>query len=352
MIRAFTHQTKPTRVVFETNAASRLAEEVASLGGNRAFIVTSARRKALAEQLAGPLGPRLAGIFARAVSHVPHDLAESAREMAREIGADCVIAFGGGAAMDLAKAVALDLPVKLLCVPTTYSGSEMTEIAGVTIDGVKRALVDPRLLPATVIYDPALTTSLDPHTTITSGMNAMAHCVEALYAPNRHPIANLCAEEGVRALFAALPDAVDTPDDLAARERALYGAYLAGLAVGTTGIALHHRLCHVLGGTFGLSHGDANAIILPHVTRYNEAHAPEAMAALRRATGAEDPACGFFDLVKHAGGPAALKEVGMPESGLDRAVDLAIAHTHYNPRPIDVTSVRNLIHAAFNGARP
>lgn len=352
MMDQFTYDPNPGRVIFGLGESGNLAAEVDRLGITRAMIVTSSRRRGLAEQLGAPLGDALAAIHAEARPHVPIGDAEAARAAARKRRIDGVVGVGGGSPIGLAKAIALEVEVRLICLPTTYSGSEMTDILGITRDGVKRTVSDPRLRPDTVIYDPALTTGLDAHTTATSGMNAMAHCVEALYAPNRHPVAMLAAEEGVRALAEGLPAAVARPDDIQARSRAFYGAFLAGLALGSTTIALHHKTCHVLGGTFGLGHGDANAVLLPHVVRYNQDHAAPAIAALKRALNTDDPAGRLFDLVDEMNGPTALKKVGMPADGLDRAAAMAVEHTAVNPAPVTLDGVRAMLQAAFDGARP
>jgi len=312
--------------------------------------------------LGDDLGERYAGRLDEVRQHVPEELATAARRAAVEARADGVVTIGGGSATGLGKAIAVDPAaqasaggrVSLLAVPTTYAGSEMTPIYGVTGQH-KQTGRDLRALPRTVVYDPVLTVGMPPAITASSGFNALAHCVEGLYAPGANPIVGLQAGEGVRALAGALPEAVDHPDDLDARGRALYGAYLAGAVLAVAGTALHHKLCHVLGGTFGLVHGDVNAVVLPHVVAYNAAAAPEPMAAVAAALGAApgEEAVALRALAERIGAPTSLAAIGMPADGLDVAAERAVADTGTtNPRPPDVGSLRALLQRAFDGAPP
>ncbi len=348
----FTHESLPGRVVFGCGARARLGEEVERLGLGRVLLVTTEGRRPLAEAAAGLLGARAAGIFTGAVMHVPIEVAEAARAKARELAADGCVAIGGGTAIGLAKAIALETGLPVVALPTTYAGSEMTPILGITEGGVKRTRRDLRMLPRTVIYDPELSLSLPPAVSGPSGMNAVAHCVEALYAENPDPLAALVAEEGLRALARSLPVVVRRPDDVAARGEALYGAWLAGAALAMVGMALHHKLCHVLGGSFDLPHAEVHTILLPHVAAYNRDAAPAAMARVARALGAEDAAAGLFDLAAGLGTPLALKEIGMPEDGLGRAAALAVSAPYWNPRPVTRDGVQALLDDAYHGRRP
>lgn len=351
-MRAFEYDALPGRVVFGVGAWDKVPEELDRMGAERALLITSAGRRALADDLADRLGARCVGIVANAVSHVPVELVEAAQARARETRADCVIGMGGGAPVGLAKATPLGVDVKLMAVPTTYAGSEMTAVIGITRDGVKRQVADLRVLPQVVVYDPALTTGLPARATATTGMNAMAHCVEALYAEHANPVASVMAEAAIGSLSRALPRCVRTPDDLAARGEALYGAYLAGVAIGNSGVAIHHKACHVLGGTHGLAHGDANTVILPHATRFNEQDAADAIGTVARALGGEDAAGRLFDLAVEMGAPTSLKELGLDEGALDDIADQVLAAVTFNPRPLDFAGVRAMLGAAYHGRRP
>jgi alcohol dehydrogenase class IV len=245
----------------------------------------------------------------------------------------------------------MGLPV--IAVATTFAGSEMTPIWGLTEGNVKRTGRDLKVLPRLVIYDPVLTLTLPAKIAGPSGLNAIAHCVEALYAENANPIVSLMAEEGIRALAASLPIVVGRGDDLEARSEALYGAWLAGTSLGMVGMALHHKLCHTLGGGFNLPHAETHSIVLPYATAYNRDAAPEAMARIRRALGGvEDAARGLYDLGRKVGAPKSLAEIGLKASDLDRAVELATQNPYYNPRPVTREGVRALLDDALNGRRP
>ncbi|HEY2112616.1 MAG TPA: maleylacetate reductase, partial [Dongiaceae bacterium] len=254
-----------------------------------------------------------------------------------------------------AKAVALELGLPILAVPTTYSGSEMTPIWGLTEGGLKKTGRDPRVLPRTVIYDPSLILGLPPATTAASGINAMAHCVEALYAADGNPIASAMAEEGLRRLARSLPEAVRQPADLEARAETLCGAWLAGACLGSVGMALHHKLCHSLGGSFNLPHAETHTAILPHAAAYNAPAAPAAMARIAAAIGAEpgqSAAAALFDLALACGARMRLADVGLREEDLDRAAELALAAPYPNPRPLDRAGIRRLLEDAYHGHRP
>jgi maleylacetate reductase len=362
-VKPFVHEALPGRVVFGVGSVERVGDEVATLGLERVLLVVDEASKAVGDRIADDLGERYVGRLDEVRQHVPEELATSARLTAVEARADGVVTVGGGSATGLGKAIAVDPAaqeaaagglVSLVAVPTTYAGSEMTPIYGVTGEH-KQTGRDLRALPRTVVYDPVLTVGMPPAITASSGFNALAHCVEGLYAPGANPIVGLQAVEGVRALAGALPVAVERPDDLDGRGRALYGAYLAGAVLAVAGTALHHKLCHVLGGTFGLVHGDVNAVVLPHVVAYNAEAAPEAMAGvavgLEVASGKE--ATALRSLAERLGAPTSLAALGMPADGLDEAAERAVADTGTtNPRPPDVVSLRALLQRAFDGAPP
>ena len=351
-MRAFTYETLPGRVVFGAGASrDKLAEEVRRLDARRVLLVATEREKESVEELADPLGDRLVGLFTGVRPHVPVEVAERARDAARE--ADCLLSVGGGSTTGTAKAVALETGLPIIAVPTTYAGSEMTPVYGLTSGQRKRTGMSPKVLPKTVIYDPELTVSLPPSITGPSAMNAIAHCVEAFYAPGANPIASLMAEEGIRALTSGVPTAVSDPEDLEGRTETLYGAYLAGAAFASAGGGIHHKICHVLGGAYDLPHAETHTVILPQAVAFNERAIPEVMERVARTLGAEESAPGLHDLAKRIGAPTALKDIGMKEEDLDEAVTLVLEEApRDNPRPVDEAGIRQLLEDAYAGRRP
>ncbi|MFQ5953699.1 MAG: maleylacetate reductase [Kiloniellales bacterium] len=348
----FVYDALPGRVVFGVESLQSLPDEAARLGIENALVVcTPGGRRRMGKVTAG-LGDRLAGVFDRVVMHVPAALAEAAREAARQLGADGCVAIGGGSAIGLAKAVALDSGLPILAVPTTYAGSEMTPILGMTEGRVKRTMRHARVLPKTVIYDPVLTLGLPPRISAASGLNAIAHSVEALYAKAANPITSMLAEEGIAALAEGLPVVVERPDDIDARSRALYGAFLCGAALGAVGMGIHHKLCHVLGGSFDLPHAETHAVLLPHTAAFNRQAAAVAMARVARALGAEDAPAGLWELAGRIGAPRALEPIGMAADDLDEAAEIATRDPYDNPRPVTREAVRMLLDDAYHGRRP
>jgi maleylacetate reductase len=329
-----------------------LPDEVARLGAQRALVLCTPQQTEGAQQVAALLGERAAGIYANAVMHVPVETAHDAREAARRFGADCAVAFGGGSTTGLGKAIALDSGLPVIAVPTTYAGSEMTPIWGLTENGVKKTGRDARVLPRTVIYDPQLSASLPLALTVTSAFNAIAHAAEGLYAHDGSPIVALMAEEGVRASATALAPLQVNPSDIAARSDALYGAWLCGSVLGAVSMGLHHKLCHTLGGSFDLPHAEVHTVVLPHALAYNAPHAADAMARVGRAIGHRDAPRGLFELARRHGAPMSLQAIGMRADGLDRAADLAVRNAYPNPRPLDRAALRALLQRAFDGEPP
>jgi maleylacetate reductase len=286
--------------------------------------------------------------------HVPYETVQEAMERVLHLNVDCLVAAGGGSTIGLAKAIALEKPLPILAIPTTYAGSEMTPIWGLTRGGLKTTGRNANIKPKTVIYDPRLTLSLPPDLSATSGMNAIAHCVEALYAENANPVASLLAEEGIRLLAESLPEVVHNPFNLDARSEAQYGALLAGAVLGMVGMALHHKLCHVLGGTYNLPHAETHTVVLPHAMAYNSSHAPEAMEAIGRALNCdlEEAAGALYDLAKSLNTPTTLAELGLTQDKLDETARLAIENPYYNPRPVTEYGIREVLERAYFGHRP
>jgi maleylacetate reductase len=352
MIGAFTFEGLPVRVVFGHGTLSKAPQELERLGATRALVLTTPQQEAEGQKLGTALGSLFAGVYSGAKMHTPTDVTGQALKVMTDCGADCVVSLGGGSTTGLGKALALRTGVNQLCIPTTYAGSEMTPILGETRDGLKTTVRTPNVLPETVIYDVDLTMSLPPGLTATSGINAIAHAVEALYAQDKNPIISLMAEEGIRVLARALPVIMATSDDRDARAEALYGAWLCGACLGAVGMALHHKLCHTLGGTFDLPHAETHTIVLPHAMAYNAPAVPEAAMKIAHALGAADAAQGLFDLARRLNTRLALKDIGMPRDGIDQAADLAVTNAYWNPRPLERGAIRDLIARAWAGDAP
>jgi maleylacetate reductase len=317
------------------------------------LLVATEREKEFVEELAVSLAGRVVGVFTDVRPHVPIEVAWAARSLARESGADCLLSVGGGSTTGTAKAIALEEPLPIIAVPTTYAGSEMTPIWGLTEVQRKTTGTSVDVLPKVVVYDPELTVSLPPFITGPSAMNAIAHCVEALYAPGANPITSLIAEEGVRALARGVPVAVRSPEDLEGRSETLYGAYLAGTALAVAGAGLHHKICHVLGGAYDLPHAEMHTVVLPHAVAFNEPAIPEVLDRVAEALGAESAAVGLYDLAERIGAPTALKDIGMKEENLDEAVSLVLEKAPKdNPRPVNEADVRAVLEDAYAGRRP
>ncbi|HEX2685449.1 MAG TPA: maleylacetate reductase [Kofleriaceae bacterium] len=385
---SFTYTGLPARVVFGMGTLARVPSEADHLAITRALVLTTPQQAEHGRAVVDKLGDRAAGLFSGAVMHTPIDVTEAALGVVRELAANGVVAIGGGSTIGLGKAIAVRTGLPQIAIPTTYAGSEMTPILGETYAGQKTTRKSLDILPETVIYDVDLTLGLPAALSGTSGINAIAHAVEALYAQDRNPITSLLAEQGIAALARALPAIVTDPHDRSARSDALYGAWLCAVCLGSVGMALHHKLCHVLGGTFDLPHAETHTALLPHAVAYNAPAAPTQMARIARALAREgtspsplarpsreidarpaaarrtaqveapdasdpgDAALALYDLAGAIGARRSLAELGMPADGLDRAADLAVQTPYGNPRPLDRAAIRELLERAFTGAPP
>ncbi|MEE7545793.1 maleylacetate reductase [Xanthomonas sp. Kuri4-1] len=349
----FTYVAQPTRVVFAKGSVASVASEVQALGARRALVLCTPPQRAQAEQVAALLGELSAGIHDGAQMHVPIEGARKARALASELDADCAVAIGGGSTIGLGKAIALESSLPILAIPTTYAGSEMTSIYGLTEGGIKKTGRDLRVLPRTVLYDPDLSATLPLPLSVVSGMNAIAHAAEGLYARDGNPVMDLMAEDGIRSLARGLQGLVErSPHDDEARSQCLYGAWLCGSVLGHVGMALHHKLCHTLGGSFNLPHAETHTIVLPHALAYNATAAPAAMARIARAIGEEDAPGGLYRLAGRLGAPRGLKDIGLQQSDLDRACEIALSNPYWNPRPIEAGPLRDLLQRAWEGLPP
>ncbi|MEI9852467.1 MAG: maleylacetate reductase [Sphingomonas sp.] len=349
MIDSFLHEMPGSRVVFGAGAISKIPREAERLSMTRPLVLSTPGQKEQAERVLQLLEGDTAGLFADARRHTPIDVTEAAIQFAREHRADGLIAVGGGSTTGLSKAIALRTDLPQIAVPTTYAGSELTPILGETRDGLKTTQRSGKVLPEVAIYDVALTLTLPVPVSVCSGFNAIAHAAEALYAQNCSPVILLIAEEALRAITTALPQIVADPSGLPGRNGALYGAWLSGICLGSAGMALHHKLCHVLGGTFDLPHAETHTVVLPHALRHNLAGAPDARLRIARAVGHSDPAAGLQALARQLGAPTALRDLGMPEDGLDHAAELAIRDPYWNPRPVTRHVIRELLQQAWQG---
>ena len=349
----FTYIANPGRVVFGAGTLAQLPAEAERLGLQRVLVLSTPGHAAAAGRIAALLGTRAAGTFTKAAMHVPVDLANQAVAEARRLGADGTVAIGGGSTTGLAKAVALETGLPIIAIPTTYAGSEVTTMWGLTEGGTKRTGRTLQVLPKTVIYDPDLTLTLPLALTVTSAFNAMAHAAEGLYAPDGNPVVALMAAEGIRACAAALPPLAKDLRDAQARHDALYGAWLCGQVMGVATMGLHHKLCHTLGGSFGLPHAEVHTVLLPHALAYNAPAAPAAMARIAQALGRDgDAPLALWRLAKAHGAPLSLASIGMPEDGLDRAADIAASAPYPNPRPLERAALRALLQRAWAGEEP
>ena len=348
-MKSFVYTGLPMRVVFGAGSVKQLGAELGRLGAKRALLLCTPGRADSVNAIAG--GLPVAGVFNRVVMHTPLALANEARQMAAELKADCCVAIGGGSTIGFGKAIALTSGLPVVAVPTTYSGSEMTTIWGLSDKNSKQTGRDPKVLPKSVIYDPELTLDLPASVSAASGMNAIAHCVEALYAHDGNPIISLMAEEGIKALSAALPKIAIDEKDLSARTYALYGSWLAGCTISTTSVALHHKLCHVLGG-FGLPHAETHAIVLPHAMQYNRDAAGEAMRRVARAIETVDAPRGVYELEQRLGLPMKLADIGLKQDQLESAARIASDAPYPNPRKVEYAPVLELLKNAYEGRRP
>jgi alcohol dehydrogenase class IV len=342
-VQDFTYDQLPARIVFGPGRArTALADEITRLGVERVLVIASTRDADRVAALTAPLGARVAGTFTAVREHVPLPTAEAARAAAADVRADALLAIGGGSTTGAAKAVALTARIPIVSVPTTYSGSEVTAVWGLTENGRKTTGTDLAVLPRVVVYDPELTATLPPGLAAASGFNALAHAVEAMWAPRRNPVSTAVAEEAVARLAAGLRK--DDPAEL------LCGAWLGASAFAVAGSGLHHKLCHVLGGTFDLPHARTHAVVLPHVLAFNAPGAPDAVTRVARALGTDDAGAGLRALADEHGIPRGLRALGMPEDAIDEAADLTEpAVPEDNPVPVGDGALRRLVRAAWSG---
>jgi alcohol dehydrogenase class IV len=347
----FEYNSNPGRIIFGSGTINKLPEELSKIEASNPLLLSTPQQISHAEDIGKMLGGKFAGLFSEATMHTPTDVTVRAVQLARSLKADSVISIGGGSTIGLGKAISYRTGLHHIAIPTTYAGSEVTPILGETADGRKETRSDPTILPGTVIYDVDLTLTLPISLTTTSGVNAIAHAVEALYARNGNPIINLLAQEGTRALASSLPQLVNNALSKESRSLALYGAWLCGTCLGNVGMSLHHKLCHVLGGSFNLPHAETHTVILPHALAFNAPKVPDALNRLAEVLPDSngDAIKGLNALQVKLNCERALKAFGMKEEDIDRAADIAVSKPYWNPREVERPALRELIRRAWAG---
>lgn len=352
MTRPFVFPGLNTRVVFGHGTLAEVPDEVARLGHSRALILSTPQQEGQAQALATALGDRAAGVFAGAVMHTPVAVTETAIAAYHATGADCVVSLGGGSTTGLGKAIALRTGADQVVIPTTYAGSEMTDILGETAAGEKTTRRDPAIRPEVVVYDVDLTLTLPVGLTVTSALNAIAHAMEGFYAPDRHPVTEALSRDAMRAFCDALPVLMSDPQDRGARADALYAAWGCSLTLGHVTLALHHKLAHVLGGSFGLPHAETHAVLLPHTTAFNEDAVGGLLDPIATTFGKGRAGAGLWHFANGLGAPMRLSDLGLTAADLDRAAEIATRNPYANPRPVDRDGIRRLLQDAFDGRCP
>ncbi|MEO0542635.1 MAG: maleylacetate reductase [Pseudomonadota bacterium] len=348
----FAANSASVRVRFAPGLRHQIGEEVERLSCKRALVLSTPPQAESAMDLAAMVGSRAAGVFTKAAMHTPVSITKEAVDYVQEVNADCVIAIGGGSTTGLGKAIAYQTDLPQIVVPTTYAGSEATPILGQTENGVKTTLTDPKVQPEVILYDAELVSTLPVAMTVTSALNAMAHAAEALYAQNRNPVSTLLSVEGIKAFHASLGRVIANPNDLEARGETLYGAWLCGTVLGQVGMALHHKLCHTLGGSFDLPHAETHAVVLPHALAFNARAASAELAPITDIFGGENAGHAMHSFATDAGAPLSLQGLGLSENDLDRAAELAVEKPYWNPQPVTRADIRTLLQAAWEGAAP
>lgn len=352
MTRPFVFPGMTTRVVFGHGTLAQVPDEVQRLGHARALVLSTPHQQDQAQALADALGNRAAGVFPGAEMHTPVDVTERAVAEFQRLGCDCVVALGGGSTTGLGKAIATRTGADQVVVPTTYAGSEMTDILGETAAGEKVTRRDASIRPEVVVYDVDLTLGLPVGLTMTSALNAIAHAMEGFYAPDRNPVTEALSRAALTDFAAALPVIRDNPQDPDARAQALFAAWGCSTTLGYVSMALHHKLAHVLGGSFGLPHAETHAVLLPHTTAFNAVAVPELLAPIHDAFGGTGPGAGLWSFAQAIGAPLRLADLGLSEADLDRAADIATRAPYPNPRPLTRAGIRQLLQDAWEGRQP
>lgn len=319
---------------------------------NRALVLCTPAQHAEGQRVVDLLGDKAVGLYAKAAMHVPMERVEEALQLQAQLGADCSVAIGGGSTTGLGKALALKAGLKNIAIPTSYAGSEMTNVWGITQEGRKTTGRDNRVVPDLTIYDPTLTLTMPPAFAASSGLNAMAQAAVNIATDNASPMVEALALEAVRRLAHALPIVLDDAENLDARAEAQMGACMAGSALGTGTTGLHHRLCHTFGGSFGTPHAETHTVLLPYSIAYNSKAVAAGTAKLAQALGCSDAADGLQQLAKRLGAPSNLAQLNIKKDDLDEAARITLANPLQNPEPVSVENVRHLLDCAYEGTPP
>lgn len=375
MIGSFNYSLHSQEIIFGAASLARLNEVVARYGWGKLVLCTSPslRERGRVQEIHNLVGARLVAVRDDIQPHVQDKQILPSVTVAQEVQADAIIAFGGGSVLGMAKAISStlrkergdDAPVPIIAIPTTYAGSEMTPVYGVTHTNEtplrKVTVNDPKIVPRVVIYDPELTLDLSPELTASTGVNAFAHCIEALYSKTRNPLSSAAALDGIRHIYGALLHCVQDGSNPPARTEMLLGSHLAGLSLASVSMGIHHGVCHVLGGTANVPHGVANAIILPHAIRFNaDVTAAELLPAARvmeisengiSSTGViEALADALFDWIRRMNIQQRLRDVGINKADLPNLAQLAFQSktVQNNPKPVrDAAEIEALLMQAW-----
>ncbi|MCY4183715.1 MAG: maleylacetate reductase [Rhodobacteraceae bacterium] len=339
-------------VHFRAGIRNELDIFIKEIGCSRALVLSTPGHADAARDLAEKLGSITVGAFTGAKMHTPVEVTAKALEHAKHVNADCLVSVGGGSTTGLSKAIALHTDLPQIIIPTTYAGSEATPILGQTEDGIKTTIKDDRVLPEIILYDPELVVTLPSHLSVSSGLNAMAHSVEGLYAKDRSDDSTQIAMDGLQYFVSSLPDVLVNPENIKAREDTLRGAWACGTVLGNVGMALHHKLCHTLGGSFDLPHAETHAIILPHAIAYNALAVPDLLEPLGAMLNNRDTGKAVWEFAKSLGAPLSLGELGMKEGDINLAVDIAVTNPYWNPREITRDGIHQLLRNAWAGSVP
>ncbi|KAJ9116765.1 hypothetical protein QFC24_006656 [Naganishia onofrii] len=348
----FIYTPAPTKVIFGSGALSQIREVVLELHCERALVIVTNGQIEQGRHVMNLLGNLGVSLCHKAVMHTPEDVTESVVYDCKDIGVDCLVAIGGGSTIGLSKALALRTNLPQVFIPTTYAGSEATPIVGQSKGGVKTTQVSPTVLPKVIIYDVHLTDTLPLKLTLLSGFNAMAHAIEALYAQQQNPITEVLAKRGIASFVKSLPALLEDPHDESARTEALIGAWMCGTCLASAGMALHHKLCHTLGGSFGLPHAEIHTVVLPHAIAYNTEAARASLDKVARILGTDNAAQGIYDLQKRLGVVQSLKELGLKEEDLPKAAEIAMSRVYHNPAKLSYEGILALLTDAYYGRRP
>lgn len=358
-MQPFVYNALPARVIFGWGTRSQARAEVLRLECSRVMVLTTPFQVEAGEALRDSLGDVFVGLYTNATMHTPLNITLEALEEAKKLNVDCVVSVGGGSTIGLGKALALHSngAIKQIAIPTTYAGSEATPIIGQSETNasgqtLKTTQKTTKVLPQVIIYDIDLTLTLPAQMTVTSGLNSIAHAVEALYAPEANPITSSLAEQGIVSIARSIPAIFKDSQDKDARSDALFGAWCGGTVLGGVGMSLHHKICHTLGGSFGMPHAETHTVILPHAVVYNEPYAKEAISRVAKALGVTNAAQGLFDLAKNHRAPTSLKALGFKEEDLEKAAEIAAGTPYPNPAPLDKEKLLTLLRNAFHGTRP